>query len=114
MLWARNDFEIVISSRLLHELETVLLRRKFRAKLTYEQVLEHVLWLRDGGILADEGDEFPAFTADPDDDHLVALTLFTDADVLVSGDGRLLELEGENMPDIVRPARFLEMLTRGR
>jgi uncharacterized protein len=108
--WARGRFELVVSLRLLYELEAVLLRPWFRRKLSYAEVLEYVLWLRERGTLADEGEAFPTFTEDPDDDYLVALALVSGADLIVSGDRHLLELEGENIPRVVRPAEFLRSL----
>lgn len=110
MLWVRDHFEMIVSHRLFHELETVLLREKFRPKLSYEGVLEYVSWLRERGILADEGEEFPAFTEDPDDDYLVALALSSGAGLIVSGDRHLLELEGEGLPEVVRLAELLQVL----
>ena len=101
---------MVVSLRLLYELEAVLLRPWFRRKLSYEEVLEYVLWLRERGLLAHEGEDFPKFTEDPDDDYLVTLALVSGADLIVSGDTHLLELEGENIPRVVRPAAFLTSL----
>ena len=69
---------MIVSYELLHELETVLLRDWFRRKLTVSDVLEYVLWLREGATLAvnparttvEEG-----VSSDPDDDYLYALSL---------------------------------------
>ena len=113
IFWARDRFELVVSLRLLYELEAVLLRPWFRRKLSYEEVLEYVLWLRERSLLADEGEDFSRFTEDPDDDYLVALALVSGADLIVSGDRHLLELEGENIPRVVSPAEFLTSLKVG-
>jgi putative PIN family toxin of toxin-antitoxin system len=111
ILWIRGGgFELVVSHRLLYELEAVLLRERFRSKLSYQEILEYVLWLHERGVLADEGDEIPRRSADPDDDYLIALALACEADLIVSGDRDLLELEGEDLPRIVRPAEFLSSL----
>jgi putative PIN family toxin of toxin-antitoxin system len=110
ILWIRGGFELVVSHRLLYELEAVLLREKFRSKLSYQEVLEYMLWLHERGVLADEGDEIPRRSADPDDDYLIALALASEADLIISGDRDLLELEGEDLPRIVRPAEFLSSL----
>jgi putative PIN family toxin of toxin-antitoxin system len=112
LLWAQEEarFELIVSRRLLYELEAVLLREKFRPRLTYTEALEYVLWLAERSILADEGDEIPRRSVDPDDDYLIALALASEADLIVSGDRDLLELEGEDLPRIVRPAEFLSSL----
>ena len=113
ILWIREGFELVVSHRLLYELEAVLLREKFRSKLSYQEVLEYVLWLHERGVLADEGDEIPRRSVDPDDDYLIALALASEADLIVSGDRDLLELEGQDLPRVVRPAEFLSSLNGG-
>jgi putative PIN family toxin of toxin-antitoxin system len=111
IFWIRGGgFELVVSHRLLYELEAVLLREEFRSKLSFQEILEYVLWLHERGVLADEGDEIPRRSADPDDDYLIALALACEADLIVSGDRDLLELEGEDLPRIVRPAEFLSSL----
>ncbi len=103
---------MVVSHRLLHELETVLMRARFRRRLSYEEVLEYVLWLRERGILADEGEEIPSFTADPNDDYLISLANASASDTVVSGDRHLLEAEGEDLPDVSCPAEFLKRVRR--
>lgn len=102
---------MIVSFGLLHELEAVLLRPWFRRKLSYEEVLEYVLWLAEGATLAEEG-EIENVTADPDDDYLVALAKNSGADLIVSGDRHLLDLEAG--PRTARPAVFLQELERGR
>lgn len=102
---------MIVSFGLLHELEAVLLRPWFRRKLSYEEVLEYVLWFAEGATLAEEG-EIENVTADPGDDYLVALAKNSGADLIVSGDRHLLALEGE--PRTARPAVFLQELERGR
>lgn len=52
ILWAREiAFELIVSYRLLYELEIVLLRPYFRRKLAYEEVLEYVLWIHEKASL---------------------------------------------------------------
>lgn len=71
-----------------------------------------MLWLRDRGNLAEEG-EIESLTADPDDDYHIALAMASDADSVVSGDKHLLDLEGEYLPRVVRPAEFLSSPSAG-
>lgn len=73
--WLRGRFELVVSPHLLYELEAVLMRPWFRRRLSYEEILEYVMWLHDGGTVVDQLplDTIPSFTADPDDDYLVHL-----------------------------------------
>lgn len=104
-LWHEGAFELIASNELLHELQVVLLRRKFRRHLTESEALEYILWLREGATLAGEGRIEP-FSKDPDD-YLIALA--RNADYLVSGDWDLLDLE-EQSPPVISPRRFYEMI----
>lgn len=70
--WYSGLYDLVVSYRLLYELEAVLLREKFRSKLSFFEVLEYVVWLRERAILVEEG-EIERVTEDPGDDYLIAL-----------------------------------------
>jgi putative PIN family toxin of toxin-antitoxin system len=104
---------MIVSHELLHELETVLLRDKFRRKLTISNVLEYVRWLREGATLA----EIPAtltveeVSSDPDDNYLYALSLASAAD-LISGDSHLLVLGKSGPVRVFSPREFIEELER--
>lgn len=104
---------MVISHRLLYELEAVLMRPWFRRKLSYAEVLEYALWLRERAILDEEG-KIEHVTADPDDDYLVALAYSSDASIIVSGDRHLLDVgelhgsTGEIRVRVVSPQQFLD------
>ena len=47
LYWYLGRFQILVSYDLLYELEAVLLRPKFRSKLTVSDVLTYVRWLRE-------------------------------------------------------------------
>ncbi len=85
----------------------------FRRKLSYGEVLEYVLWLRERGRLAEEG-KIERITADPDDDYLVALASSSVAGIIVSGDRHLLDLGeirgSESSVLILAPHEFLKEL----
>lgn len=109
----------MVSEHLLYELEAVLMRPWFRRKLSYDEVLEYVMWLHDGGTVVDQLplDTVPRYTADPDDDYLVFLAASSAVDYLVSGDHHLLDM-GDVIPattaapliPVLTPRRFLEKL----
>ncbi len=87
----------------------MLLRGKFRPKLSFSEVLEYVVWLRERATQAEEG-EIERVTEDPDDDYLIALARASGAEFLVSGDRRhVLGLEIGPPPKIVSPRRFLQV-----
>lgn len=103
-------FRLVVSERLVAELQDVLVRPKFRRYATVEEVQAHVRRVRKLGLIYGEGDEFEAVSPDPKDDYLVALSHAADADHLVSGDPHLTGLTGEVA--VVTPRAFLDLLER--
>jgi predicted nucleic acid-binding protein len=71
-----GEFALVVSPRLLHELQSVLAREKFRRYFTYEEATEYVSWLHhEAEVVRDpaEGVVRGAVEADPDDEYLVGL-----------------------------------------
>jgi putative PIN family toxin of toxin-antitoxin system len=101
---------LIVNRRLLFELETV--REKFRRYISFADVLGYVVWLHEHAETGLVPVEFPSYTADPDDDYLVALALSSGADFLVSGDRHLLELGDDAPVRVLTPRRFLEELER--
>lgn len=91
------------------------MRPWFRRKLSYAEVLEYVLWLRERAILGKES-KIERITADPDDDYLISLTQTSEANSLVSGDRHLLDLgdlrdvEGSVRLRVLAPHEFLKEL----
>ena len=73
----------------MDELEDVLLRAKFRAYASPEQVSAYVEALAAEAVAFDDPRDPPRVTPDPDDDYLVALARAARADLLVSGDKHL-------------------------
>lgn len=91
-------YRLIVSPMLLHELETVLARPKFRRYLSNDDVHRFVVMVRE---LAEVVNDTPAptepITLDPDV-VLVVLAEAADVDLLVSGDWDLTGLNrtGEN------------------
>ena len=104
--WLYGRFEMVVSYDLLYELEAVLLRNRFREKLSVSDVLDYVRYLADRGTMAHPPEPHArvAEIPDPDDHYLVNLAEFAAADRLVSGD-----------PDLgaTTPREFLDELEQG-
>lgn len=103
--WAQGgEFELIVSPKLLAELEDVLLRDKFRRYVGVEKVetfLEVVR--REATVVPDPTEPAPIKSADADDDYLLALA-YTQKAILVSGDSDLLDLTGG--APICAPADF--------
>jgi putative PIN family toxin of toxin-antitoxin system len=109
---------VVVSPHLLYELQAVLSREKFRRYLTIAEVREYLLWVRDRAVVMEiAGEDVVAgVTPDPDDDYLIAVAIGSAAEVLVSGDSHLLDLETDVTSGvsttIITPREFLEQTKR--
>jgi len=89
-----GNLQLIVSPRLLGELEGVLAREKFRRYVDVDTVRRYVALLRRDALFAQDPDGPPPIrSADPDDDYLIALAHSQNA-ILVSGDSDLLDLTG--------------------
>lgn len=110
--WREGTFDLIVSPKLLDELEEVLLRPKFRRAVEESDARSYVDALRGEAVLVVDPDDPPAVTTDPDDDYLMALAAAADADLLVSGDEHLTGLAAPEVP-ILKPRQFLKELDTG-
>lgn len=87
---------LVTSAALLEELERVLGRPKFSARIERAglTVAELIARYRDIAEQVTPADIPPTIVADPDDDAVLAAAVGGSADLIVSGDGDLLGLGG--------------------
>lgn len=100
---------MVVSYDLLLELETVLLRDKFRKRLTVTDVLSYVEYLREHATLVpsrqiERSSDDPA-VPDPDDEYLLHLAEDAQADRIVSGDP-----DFRGLPQADTPHEFIAAL----
>lgn len=96
-----GEFELVVSSRLLAELEEILSRTKFRHYLDSEDVPELVEGLRrDASHVPDPSGPPPFRCEDPEDDFLVSLAFHQKA-IIVTADQHLLDLGGRGAPVVM-------------
>ena len=109
--WRAGEFDLVVSPRLLDELEEVLRRPKFRAYVTDDDVRGYVDALAAEAVGVRDPAEVLPLTADPDDDYIVALAVAARADAIVSGDVHLLELTDAPVP-VLAPRAFVERVAR--
>jgi uncharacterized protein len=105
--WLGGEFELVLSEKLLAELERALAYPKLRRRVAEEEAEAFVALLRRGGSLSADPVEPARRSADPGDDYLLALAEQVRA-VLVSGDQHVLTLADE-LP-IQTPRAFLDAL----
>lgn len=108
LLWIDGAFELIVSPGLLLELETVLLRPKFRAHVALDEVDGYLDLLARLAISIEDPLEVPPMTKDPKDDYLFALAHAAKAAALVSGDRHVLEVDD---PLVRTPRDFLTLIT---
>jgi len=109
LLWIEGRFEIVVSPQLLAELQRVLLRPKFRDRMTDRDVLDYVALFARHGIRVEDPAERQRVAPDPKDDYLLALARASGARLLVSGDAHLTKLKLPSLR-VVTPRTFIDLL----
>lgn len=106
--WLLGEFEVVVSERLLAEVERTLASPKLSRRVARDVAEEFCGLLRDLGELCPDPETGPLIRSrDPGDDYLIALAAAAHAS-LVSGDGHLLDLGG-TIP-VLTPRAFLDSL----
>lgn len=108
--WRAGEFDLIVSLKLLTELEDVLLRPKFHVLMTEEDACAYVDALALEAVVVGDPEEVERVTDDPDDDYLVALAVVAGADALVSGDAHLTELLDPPV-SVLTPRQLLERLS---
>ncbi len=105
-----GEFEVVVSPKLLAELERALAYPKLRRHISADEAKAVVAWIGGSATAApDPDDPPPVRSSDPEDDYLIAVASAARA-LLVSGDKHLLELASA-IP-VFSPREFLERLSQ--
>jgi putative PIN family toxin of toxin-antitoxin system len=107
--WADGEFDVIVSSLLLYELERVLRRPKFVASISTVQIDALLSALSEEGVVVADPDAQTGVTPDPGDDYLVALARAADAECIVSGDTHLTQLR-DPRPPVLTPPDFRRTL----
>ena len=105
--WRDGAFDLVVSPALLAELEDVLLRPKFLAKISESEARAYVDGLSADTLMFSDADEPNRVASDPDDDYVVALAVAAGADLIVPGDAHLTGLVDPPIP-VLTPREFME------
>lgn len=114
-MWRAGDYELVTSEPLLAELIAVLERPKILSRLGWPagERREFLRLLRESAIVVSPRRRLHVVTADPADDRVLEAAAEGEADYVVSGDARLLDLGTWEATPIVTPARFAAIITSG-
>ena len=103
--WRLRQFDMIVSAKLIDELDRTLRRDRFRPYVALDDVDDFIDELRHRAELAHDPEHAAPVSRDPDDDYLIALALEADADALVSGDLDLIDLD--DPPVYILTARAL-------
>lgn len=108
--WAQGEFELVVSTYLLYELQAALSRPNFRKYITFPVLFQYVMWIADNASVGPDSTGSPRYTGDPGDDYLITLALDTEADLIVAVDRDLLDHRGTIPVPVDDPRSFLDTL----
>ncbi len=109
-LLERHAFELVLSPRIVAEVEAALKLQKIRKYLREPE--DALLWLADLAALADLADDTgraKGVCRDPEDDAVLSAAIEGRADVIVTGDADLLALEEHEGIAILTPRAFSDL-----
>lgn len=112
--WREGKFTVIGSSQLLEEVKEVLDYPRLSALLTPEAKRTTIAELETLPELVVLEEPFPVFTPDEDDSYLLAMVRDGDADCLVTGDKKLLNLRRFEGKPILTAAQFVELLEEER
>lgn len=103
-----KSVELILSNKLLAEIEEQTTKTKFAKYLTAEQASLLLELLAEVGTIHADNDLKQAISRDPDDDYLLALAKTTKAHVLLTGDRDLLVLETHGRTKIMNAKAFVK------
>lgn len=109
-LWRLRQFDMIVSPKLLDELDQTLRRDRFRTRIAFDDIDEMLTELRRSTQVRADPNSVPPVSRDPNDDYLIALAQDADADALVSGDRDLTDLVSPPVR-ILTPRMLLDELT---
>ncbi len=108
LAWRSGHFELIVSGKVLAELERALAYPKLRSRIPLDDAREFIAMLSTDASVAEDPPPNPSFrSADPADDYLLALAAAESA-MLVSGDAHVTALSTE-LP-VYSPAAFLDLV----
>ena len=103
---ANDDLDLLVSSRMLEEVEGVASRPYFRKYFPVEEAVEILAIVKRNGTLVKVKPPYDRICRDPKDDYLLALAKKGQADFLITGDEDLLVLKKYGKARILKPAAF--------
>ncbi len=100
--------EIIISNWILNEL-TDKLRNKFNVPEHTISEIEQLL--KSSSTLATPDNELPSICRDKDDNNILQLAAYLNAELIITGDKDLIVIGKFNKTVIITPAMFIDQIT---
>lgn len=109
-LWITGKVKVYVSSEIIEEYMSVLLRPKFSRLGSPQERYDLITQLMelDNTIIVYPEFELNVIAEDPDDNKFLACAVEANAEVLISGDEHLLNLEKYQEITILVPTEFLQ------
>ncbi len=124
MIFAKRSrrCRLIVSEHLMDEVQDVLARPKMRRYLPVEEVSVYLDRVWNASTIVEDPQSSASFRgmvpADPKEDYIPGLAIRSGAEIIVSGDKHLLDLETKTSSGIatpiLTPREFLEQLKRQR
>ena len=108
--WERKQYQIVTSTYILREVERAWLKPYWLARFLEAKALIAISRVRLYSEIAELVLPITSIATHPEDDYILATALSSGADLLVTGNRQLLQLEHVGRTIIVAPAAFLDYL----
>jgi putative PIN family toxin of toxin-antitoxin system len=108
--WERKQFQIITSEHILQELKRTWLKPYWLARFPETKALIATRRVHRYAEIVEVALPVAKMATHPEDDYILATALNSDADLLVTGDKQLLQLEHIGRTVIVSPAAFLAHL----
>lgn len=112
--WRQRTFRLVVSETILEALAETWQDPYWRARFAPEDSAEAISLLRAEATVTAITVEVAGVATHPEDDLILATTVFAGATVLVTGDRRLRALGQFRGVAILTPREFHELLTKAR
>lgn len=106
--WKSGKFTLIVSAAIVNEYHTVLRRPKF--KIESAELNDFSALLLDKAEFVIPLEKISTISADPSDNKFLEAAIVGEANLIVSGDGHLLELEIFRDIPIISAREFIEQL----
>jgi putative PIN family toxin of toxin-antitoxin system len=108
--WPNHHFDVVTSEYIIREIEPAWNKAYWQSRFHPAAARTSLMLFRDVAEMTEVPLPIGSLATHPEDDYILATALSSDADLLVTGDKQLLQLEHIGRTIIVSPVAFLARL----